>query len=145
MMILRVLLKFVRIIFRKLINASVVYVWKKLGSQWVQQHSFNSFFFSDSVSGKGILSGHIDGAIVRYFFDDEGTGLSQVSFLSSKSIQPMNQFKTKSFKPQRSFSRERSAWLKMLITVSYFFPFSSRVNFVNIPALLMLFAGAPLL
>ena len=32
-----------------------------------------------SVSGKGILSGHMDGAIVRYFFDDEGTGLSQVS------------------------------------------------------------------
>jgi len=28
-------------------------------------------------SGKGILSGHIDGAIVRYFFDDEGSGLSQ--------------------------------------------------------------------
>ncbi|CAH1772611.1 unnamed protein product [Owenia fusiformis] len=25
-------------------------------------------------SGKGILSGHADGAIVRYFFDDEGTG-----------------------------------------------------------------------
>ncbi|XP_067032279.1 intraflagellar transport protein 172 homolog isoform X2 [Acropora muricata] len=30
-----------------------------------------------NVSGKGIISGHIDGAIVRYFFDDEGTGLSQ--------------------------------------------------------------------
>ncbi|KAM7445695.1 hypothetical protein ABFA07_005947 [Porites harrisoni] len=30
-----------------------------------------------NVSGKGILSGHVDGAIVRYFFDDEGTGLSQ--------------------------------------------------------------------
>ncbi|XP_027053913.1 intraflagellar transport protein 172 homolog [Pocillopora damicornis] len=30
-----------------------------------------------NVSGKGILSGHMDGAIVRYFFDDEGTGLSQ--------------------------------------------------------------------
>ena len=40
-----------------------------------------SFFFG-SVSGKGILSGHVDGAIVRYFFDDEGTGLSQVSFFS---------------------------------------------------------------
>lgn len=28
-------------------------------------------------SGKGIISGHSDGAIVRFFFDDEGTGLSQ--------------------------------------------------------------------
>ncbi|XP_048583111.1 intraflagellar transport protein 172 homolog [Nematostella vectensis] len=28
-------------------------------------------------SGQGIISGHADGAIVRYFFDDEGTGLSQ--------------------------------------------------------------------
>ena len=28
-------------------------------------------------SGKGILSGHADGAIVRYLFDDEGSGLSQ--------------------------------------------------------------------
>lgn len=34
--------------------------------------------FLFSLSGKGILSGHIDGAIVRYFFDDEGSGLSQV-------------------------------------------------------------------
>lgn len=32
----------------------------------------------DSVSGKGILSGHADGTIVRYFFDDEGSGESQV-------------------------------------------------------------------
>ena len=51
----------------------------------LEVNGFYFFFFSDSVSGKGILSGHIDGAIVRYFFDDEGTGLSQVSFLSSKS------------------------------------------------------------
>ncbi|OWF38575.1 intraflagellar transport protein 172 homolog [Mizuhopecten yessoensis] len=28
-------------------------------------------------SGKGFLSGHADGAIVRYFFDDEGSGDSQ--------------------------------------------------------------------
>lgn len=31
-----------------------------------------------SISGKGILSGHADGTIVRYFFDDEGSGESQV-------------------------------------------------------------------
>lgn len=31
-----------------------------------------------SCSGKGILSGHADGTIVRYFFDDEGSGESQV-------------------------------------------------------------------
>ncbi|KAG8538783.1 hypothetical protein GDO81_022090, partial [Engystomops pustulosus] len=31
-----------------------------------------------NVSGKGILSGHADGTIVRYFFDDEGSGESQV-------------------------------------------------------------------
>ncbi|XP_012868986.1 PREDICTED: intraflagellar transport protein 172 homolog [Dipodomys ordii] len=31
-----------------------------------------------NCSGKGILSGHADGTIVRYFFDDEGSGESQV-------------------------------------------------------------------
>ncbi|XP_078205746.1 intraflagellar transport protein 172 homolog isoform X6 [Callithrix jacchus] len=30
-----------------------------------------------NCSGKGILSGHADGTIVRYFFDDEGSGESQ--------------------------------------------------------------------
>ncbi|XP_055482913.1 intraflagellar transport protein 172 homolog isoform X1 [Psammomys obesus] len=30
-----------------------------------------------NCSGKGILSGHSDGTIVRYFFDDEGSGESQ--------------------------------------------------------------------
>lgn len=35
--------------------------------------------FRCSVSGKGILSGHADGSIVRFFFDDEGSGESQVS------------------------------------------------------------------
>ncbi len=34
-------------------------------------------FFYISNSGKGILSGHADGSIVRYFFDDEGSGDSQ--------------------------------------------------------------------
>lgn len=34
--------------------------------------------FCVSVSGKGILSGHADGTVVRYFFDDEGSGESQV-------------------------------------------------------------------
>lgn len=34
--------------------------------------------FRCSVSGKGILSGHADGSIVRFFFDDEGSGESQV-------------------------------------------------------------------
>nr|XP_014345853.1 PREDICTED: intraflagellar transport protein 172 homolog [Latimeria chalumnae] len=33
---------------------------------------------TSNVSGKGILSGHADGTIVRYFFDDEGLGESQV-------------------------------------------------------------------
>lgn len=37
--------------------------------------------FLCSVSGKGILSGHADGTIVRFFFDDEGSGESQVSKL----------------------------------------------------------------
>jgi len=32
-----------------------------------------------SPSGKGILSGHADGSIVRYFLEDEGTGETQVS------------------------------------------------------------------
>ncbi|XP_012946593.1 intraflagellar transport protein 172 homolog [Aplysia californica] len=30
-----------------------------------------------SPSGKGILSGHADGSIIRYFFDDEGSGDTQ--------------------------------------------------------------------
>ena len=29
-----------------------------------------------SPSNKAIISGHADGAILRYFFDNEGTGLS---------------------------------------------------------------------
>lgn len=33
-----------------------------------------------SVSGKGIISGHADGTVVQYFFDDEGSGESQVQF-----------------------------------------------------------------
>ena len=32
-----------------------------------------------SPSGKGIISGHTDGTIVRYFFEDEGSGLAGVS------------------------------------------------------------------
>ena len=36
------------------------------------------FFFCFSISAKGILSGHADGTVVRYFFDDEGSGESQV-------------------------------------------------------------------
>lgn len=53
-----------------------------LGRQDVLTASFMSLlsFFSPffSCSGKGILSGHADGTIVRYFFDDEGSGESQV-------------------------------------------------------------------
>ncbi|XP_033644927.1 intraflagellar transport protein 172 homolog [Asterias rubens] len=30
-----------------------------------------------NMSGKGILSGHADGSVVRFFFEDEGTGESQ--------------------------------------------------------------------
>ncbi|NXP39291.1 IF172 protein, partial [Leiothrix lutea] len=32
---------------------------------------------TSNVSGRGILSGHADGTIVRFFFDDEGSGESQ--------------------------------------------------------------------
>lgn len=35
-----------------------------------------------SVSGKGILSGHADGTVVRYFLNDEGSGESQVQRVS---------------------------------------------------------------
>uniref|UniRef100_A0A3B4Z6I6 Intraflagellar transport protein 172 homolog n=1 Tax=Stegastes partitus TaxID=144197 RepID=A0A3B4Z6I6_9TELE len=34
-----------------------------------------------SISAKGILSGHADGTVVRYFFDDEGSGESQGKLL----------------------------------------------------------------
>ena len=33
-----------------------------------------------SPSGKGIISGHADGTIVRYFLEDEGAGLAKVSY-----------------------------------------------------------------
>ncbi|XP_062858050.1 intraflagellar transport protein 172 homolog isoform X2 [Trichomycterus rosablanca] len=36
---------------------------------------------TSNVSEKGILSGHADGAVVRYFFEDEGTGNSQGKLL----------------------------------------------------------------
>uniref|UniRef100_A0A8C4WQ59 Intraflagellar transport protein 172 homolog n=1 Tax=Eptatretus burgeri TaxID=7764 RepID=A0A8C4WQ59_EPTBU len=35
-----------------------------------------------NLSGKGIISGHADGTIVRYFFDDEGSGESQGKLIS---------------------------------------------------------------
>ena len=38
------------------------------------------YFSPCSPSGKGFLSGHADGSIVRFFFDDEGTGDQQVRF-----------------------------------------------------------------
>ncbi|XP_059212612.1 intraflagellar transport protein 172 homolog [Centropristis striata] len=37
---------------------------------------------ASNVSGKGILSGHADGTVVRYFFDDEGSGDSQGKLLT---------------------------------------------------------------
>ena len=36
-----------------------------------------------SSSGKGFISGHADGTIVRYFFEDDGSGLSKVSLIIS--------------------------------------------------------------
>ncbi|XP_071324251.1 intraflagellar transport protein 172 homolog [Trachinotus anak] len=36
---------------------------------------------ASNVSGKGLLSGHADGTVVRYFFDDEGSGESQGKLL----------------------------------------------------------------
>lgn len=36
---------------------------------------------ASNVSAKGILSGHSDGTVVRYFFDDEGSGESQGKLL----------------------------------------------------------------
>ncbi|XP_023687337.1 intraflagellar transport protein 172 homolog [Paramormyrops kingsleyae] len=37
---------------------------------------------TSNVSGKGVLSGHADGTVVRYFFDDEGSGESQGKLLT---------------------------------------------------------------
>ncbi|XP_063770977.1 intraflagellar transport protein 172 homolog isoform X3 [Pseudophryne corroboree] len=37
---------------------------------------------TSNVAGKGILAGHADGSIVRYFLDDEGSGESQGKFAS---------------------------------------------------------------
>lgn len=43
---------------------------------WSDKECF--VLFCVSVSSKGILSGHADGKVVRFFFDDEGSGDSQV-------------------------------------------------------------------
>ncbi len=40
------------------------------------------FVFCVSVSGKGILAGHADGTVVRYFLEDESSGESQVPAVS---------------------------------------------------------------
>ncbi|XP_078486595.1 intraflagellar transport protein 172 homolog [Ciona intestinalis] len=37
---------------------------------------------TNNQSGKGIISGHADGTLVRYFFDDEGSGESQGKILT---------------------------------------------------------------
>lgn len=39
-------------------------------------YSSDSYVVSltSNVAGKGVLSGHADGAVVRFFFDDEGSG-----------------------------------------------------------------------
>ena len=36
------------------------------------------FFYKKSASGKAIISGHADGSIVRYIFENENTGETQV-------------------------------------------------------------------
>lgn len=36
-----------------------------------------------SPSGKGIISGHADGTIVRYFFEEDSSGLARVRVLES--------------------------------------------------------------
>lgn len=71
----------------------------KIKVQVLLQYCIILSVFLCSVSGKGILSGHADGTIVRFFFDDEGSGESQVSKIllqSAKSLfaQPTPQLKT---------------------------------------------------
>lgn len=71
----------------------------KIKVQVLLQYCIILSMFLCSVSGKGILSGHADGTIVRFFFDDEGSGESQVSKIllqSAKSLfaQPTPQLKT---------------------------------------------------
>lgn len=50
----------------------------KIKAQVLLQYCIILSVFLCSVSGRGILSGHADGTIVRFFFDDEGSGESQV-------------------------------------------------------------------
>ena len=45
--------------------------------------------FTCSPSGKGFISGHADGTIVRYFFEDDGSGLSKVSLWTLVSSQKL--------------------------------------------------------
>ena len=37
--------------------------------------------FCFSPSGKGLISGHADGTIIRFTFEDDGTGLPGVSYI----------------------------------------------------------------
>ena len=37
--------------------------------------------FCFSPSGKGLISGHADGTIIRFMFEDDGTGLAGVSYI----------------------------------------------------------------
>ena len=52
--------------------------WSPSGlNKWVS--TLFTLFCGCSPSGKGIISGHADGSVVRFFFEDEGTGESQVN------------------------------------------------------------------
>ena len=44
--------------------------------QSVLYRMFHSCIYSPT--GKGIISGHADGTIVRYFFEEDGAGLARV-------------------------------------------------------------------
>jgi len=49
------------------------------GSKSQTIYATDSYVVSIAVSpsGKGIISGHADGTIIRYFFEDEGSGLAR--------------------------------------------------------------------
>ena len=56
-------------------------LWQSGGSSKPYLHLATVVQFTHvphSPSGKGIISGHADGTIIRYFFEDEGSGLARV-------------------------------------------------------------------
>jgi intraflagellar transport protein 172 len=69
---------------------SITQKWVLVVLHVIRRLNYNANPHHFSPSGKGILSGHADGSIVRFFFDDEGTGDAQVDLTHTLTTMPNN-------------------------------------------------------